>query len=147
QHIVAKELKNIAVEVVASALGDDVHIRSGVSAKRCVVHSGLNLELLNRVRIWNRNAAAEKSARLKIIYLNVVHLKIIVSRESAVRAKRTLGFAAGPSSKFARVCHARRNAWRKGNDLGEISGDQRQIADESAIGDAAERGSFGLKRL
>src|SRR5580704_14429169 len=53
---VTEELPKRAMKCVSTALGDHIHIRSWVPPEASIVGRGLDLELLERVRIRNRGS-------------------------------------------------------------------------------------------
>jgi len=89
---VTEELPKRAMKCVSTALGDHIHIRSWVPPEASIVGRGLDLELLERVRIRNRDPAVDAGVRGGPIIGNVVrgnsiNLVVVLTRISAVRAK------------------------------------------------------------
>ena len=78
QSGIAEVFPKITVESVGTRLGDHIHICAGIPPIRGIVLPSLHLELRNRVRIGNRNTAANSSFADKVIDFGSVHLKIVV---------------------------------------------------------------------
>src|SRR5207248_7133594 len=50
---IPEEFKQGSMELIAAALGHNVHVRSGISPVACIVCRSLNFEFLNRIGIGN----------------------------------------------------------------------------------------------
>ena len=97
---------------IGARLGHDVHIRARVPAVRRVILPRLDFELLNRVGIGHRNAAANVPFANEIVHFGSVHLEVIVV--SGVAASRvaasTRGLTRVSPSDARAVVHLARHA-------------------------------------
>ena len=88
---VAEELEQRPVDVVGAGFRDDVDVGAGVAAIARVVGRGLNLELLQGVRIGNADAGVDAAIRAdagagEVQDVDAVHLIVVLVDVRAVDA-------------------------------------------------------------
>ena len=152
ENLVAQELKNGSVKVVASGSCNKTDIGAPVAAKPSIVKRGLNLKFLNAVRVWNGNAAAACGTALNVTDTDSVHLVVVVVGARAVDVNSIVGSRnlrkSNPTeSQFTGVVNTDADAWRETNNLREVPRCQWQALDGSLVHDASENRIAGLEHL
>src|SRR2546425_9416509 len=109
------------MKIVGPRLGDDVHLGAGIPAKRSVNLAGLNLELLNSVRIGDgRTARIAGIALLKIVGVDTVDHEVIVVGSTAIDAGPRSRHPSAAPSELAGVGHIDSNSRGQADNLGEV---------------------------
>ena len=98
------------MEFVGAALGDHVDVRTCVAAIRRIVLACLYLELLNRIRVRNGNASAERTTLLQVIDLDAIHLEVVVGRGSAIGDERFFPVTASSAPETTGISDVRCNS-------------------------------------
>ncbi len=135
------------MHLVGAGLGHHVHVRARVTAEAGVIGGRLNLELLNGVRVGNRDTGVQACVPSvviagRVVDLHTVHLIVVLFRRRAVDAHvlrsppeaRAVGDITG---------HAGRHA----QHLREVPRRERQCRDPAARDRGAQRGRGGLDGL
>src|SRR5437879_9649286 len=78
ENLSAEEFENRPMKIVAARFCNQRNIGATIAPVSCVVEACLDLELLNAVRIGNRNSATASSTALYVAYANSVQLEVIV---------------------------------------------------------------------
>src|ERR1043166_5325524 len=131
QLVVAQELPKAAVEVVAAGLGHHVHARSSAPAVTGVIQAGLHLELLNRIRVGDRDAGRRNYVasppRLDGRHVGAIHLEAVCHSARSVHVH----FARG-SSQVGSVRDARRDSGRQSENLRVVAirSEERRVGKE-----------------
>ena len=113
------------MEIVSARSGDQAHVSASVTAIPSVIRTCLNLELLDTVGTWDRNAATACCTALHVAYAYSIQQKIIVIGARSVNVHPIVGFgylrqSCPTQAKLSSVVHPSRNAGREVRDLDEV---------------------------
>src|SRR5262245_36624846 len=110
------------MEIIAAGPGHYVYVRSGVATVARVVCRGLNLELLNRIRVGNRDAGVKTIVRGTIVAGRIVdgdtvHLEIVLFRIRSVHAHVERSLTVGNA-----ICRVDRDTGRHPENSRKVPG-------------------------
>src|SRR5579875_48898 len=143
------------MEAVAARLRDEIYVGSRISPVAGVILTGLNLELLDGVRVRYRNAAATSGAARNVVHLQAVHLKIVVNRAIAVRVDAGIVTEAAHDARqpavsapdVGRIIYWGDNSRRERENLRVIARNQGEICYSLRVHNSSQNARFGLHQL
>ena len=71
--------------VIGPCLRDHSDVGSGAATESCVIKSGLDLELFNRIGVGNRDATAARAGTQYITHAKTIDLPVVIVRSRSMR--------------------------------------------------------------